>query len=117
MLDDASNYSMIPQRPELEKLAEVISRTRGKGMTALGPPGWFKHADKPKVGTPFDYVKGGTKFDDPEADDELKAIQGKGRTAVLEWLQWAWVSELDNKFHENATFDNLCKVLGKKNSN
>lgn len=117
LLDDASNCSMIPRRPELEKLAEVISRTRGKGMTALGPPGWFKHADKPKVGTPFDYVKGGTKFDDPEADDELKAIQGKGRTAVLEWLQWAWVSELDNKFHENATFDNLCKVLGKKNSN
>ena len=111
-LKSFSEYSIsIPENAPLDKLAEVIQRTKGKGMTALGPPGWFKRADKPKEKTPFDYVKGGEDFDDPEADDELKDIQGKGRTSTLEWLQWTWVNNLDKKLPENATWGNLCKVL------
>ena len=83
-------------------------------MTALGPPGWFTRTDDPKAETPFHYVKGGGDFSDPEPDDKLKGIQGEGRAAMLEWLQWAWISEWDKNLHENATFNDLYGYLKDK---
>ena len=96
------------------RFVDVINTTRGKGMTALGRPGWFTPPKTPEPKTPFSYVLSNeTRFDDLEPDDELKDIRGSGSAAVKEWLEWRWINAWDNELYKNKTptVKNLCVAL------
>lgn len=101
------------------RFVDVINTTRGKGMTALGRPGWFTPPKIVELKTPFGYVCSDMKkFDDLEPDDELKNVRGSGSAAVKEWLEWRWINAWDAKLSKakEPTVENLRKVLGELES-
>jgi len=103
-----------------KRICEVIEQSGGKGMTALGKPGWFtrpKKGEEPEANTPFAYVlknEGAVKW--PEPDDVLKGILGEGRTAVTECLQWMWITKWDKKLKNAKTGEALIKALNESAS-
>lgn len=92
-------------------IVKIIRESAGKGMTALGKPGWFtcpKSFDKIKQNTPFEYFKYAKKdkldwWPDPE-EELTSSIKGKRNSASLkEYCEWDWINEWDKILKKNKS--------------
>lgn len=124
LLDQLFIYCNNPNNSSYKKinwdhLIEVIQKTGGVGMTALGKRGWFTEPKKkhPDNDTPFDYIlNSGNKESNKdwlnlEPDDVLK-MRGVGRTAVKEYLQWKWIDKCDQLLSKDKIqMVHLCDAL------
>lgn len=86
------------------RVEEVIRRTAGKPMQALGKTGWFtrpENRDLFQEGTPFFYIfQKGAEPRWPDNEATLQCVLGDGATAKQEYRQWAWIELWDKSLEE-----------------
>jgi hypothetical protein len=84
-----------------ERVRGVVQKTAGAPMEALARKGWFVRPARSQPipeRTPFGHIMGEDpllSIDWPDAEADLKGIQGQGKTAVLEYYQWRWIQLWD----------------------
>ena len=111
-----------------ERIAEIILRTCGSGMTDLGKPGWFTApgADRqPRVDTPFHWIlkpqeASGEPPESPRPEEEYKGdplAKNANPYAWQEWIEWGFVHDWDEAFQDankegRPLWEVLQEVLG-----
>lgn len=93
-----------------ERIDKIVQETKGGPMDLLGKPRWFT---KPKLNdvleknktsiskeelgeTPFGHLIFENGLEEQlEREAEIGGVVGEGKTAIKEWMQWYWISEIN----------------------